>query len=52
MNDTTVTAGAVLAAVALWYASLRVTDSRPLQLAVLIGVGVVAPLTARALRGE
>lgn len=43
-RETKVTAGFVLLAVVLWAAASTVTENRLVQLAVLVGVGVVLPM--------
>jgi hypothetical protein len=49
-TDTKVTAVFVVLGLVLWYASTAVTESRPVQFAVLLGVGVVAPTLLNELR--
>ena len=49
-TDTQITAVFVVLALASAYATATVTDSRPVQFAVLLGVGVVAPTLLTELR--
>lgn len=49
-SDTVVTAVFVVLAVVLWTVSRTVTDSQPLQFALLLGVGIVLPSIVNELR--
>jgi len=48
--DTKITVPFVLLALLSWLAATRVTDSFVVQAAILLGVGVVAPLLVTELR--
>jgi len=41
----------VVLGVALWYGSTTVTESRPIQFALLVGVGLIVPTLINELRG-
>jgi len=43
-SSTTLTASLVVLAVVLWYGTAQFTENTTVQLAVLIGVGVVLPI--------
>jgi hypothetical protein len=50
-TDTKITAVFVVLGVASWYGSRAVTESRAVQAAILLGVGVVAPTLLNEFRG-
>ena len=49
-TDTKITAVFVVLGVVLWYGSTTVTDSQPIQFALLLGVGIIAPTLLNELR--
>ena len=49
--DTRTTAVFVALGLVLWYGSTTVTESQPVQFAVLLGVGVIAPTLLNQRRG-
>jgi len=50
-TDTKITAIFVVLGVVLWYGSMTVTESRPIQFALLLGVGLIVPTFINELRG-
>ena len=42
-TDTKITVVFVILGVVLWYGSTTVTESQPIQFALLLGVGIIAP---------
>jgi hypothetical protein len=42
-TDTKITAVFVVLGVVLWYGSRTVTESQPIQFALLLGVGIIVP---------
>jgi len=50
-TDTNITAIFVVLGVVLWYGSMTVTESRPIQFALLLGVGLIVPTFINELRG-
>jgi len=50
-TDTKITAIFVVLGDALWYGSTTVTESRPIQFALLVGVGLIVPTLINELRG-
>jgi hypothetical protein len=48
--DTKMTAVFVVFGVVLWYDSTAVTDSQPIQFALLLGVGIISPTLLNELR--
>lgn len=42
-TDTKITAVFVVLGVVLWYGSSTVTESQPIQAAILLGVGIIVP---------
>lgn len=51
-TDIKKTAVFVVLDVVLWYRSRVVTESQPVRLALLLGVGVIAPMVVNGLRGR
>jgi hypothetical protein len=49
-TNTKITAVFVVLAVVLWYGSRTVTESQPVQAAILLGVGIIAPTLLNELR--
>jgi len=49
-TDTKITAIFVVLGVVLWYGSMTVTESRPIQFALLLGVGLIVPTLINELR--
>lgn len=47
-----ITAVCLAAGIVGWYASTQLTDNPYLQIAVLIGIGIVLPTAINELRGE
>jgi hypothetical protein len=50
-TDTKITAVFVVLGVVLWYGSTTVTESQPIQFAILLGVGIIVPTLINELRG-
>jgi len=51
-TDTKITAIFVVLGVVLWYGSMAVTESQPIQFALLLGVGLIVPTLINELRGS
>jgi len=51
-TDTKITAIFVVLGVVLWYGSITVTESQPIQFALLLGVGLIVPTLINELRGS
>jgi hypothetical protein len=49
-TETKITAVFVVLGVALWYGSTTVTESQPIQFALLLGVGIIVPTVINELR--
>ena len=47
-----ITAGFVVMAIALWYVSGRVTENFALRYAILVGIGLVAPVIINEVRNH
>jgi hypothetical protein len=50
-TDAKITVVFMLLGVVLWYGSMTVTDSQPIQFALLLRVGIIAPTLLNELRG-